>query len=86
MGDEAPGEAEAAELGAKADERFAAALENNQRGDNYSILTVLFALVLFLGAMSQRDVKAWVARSLLALAVVTGTAGLIIMLTLPIRI
>jgi hypothetical protein len=49
-----PGEAEAAEADARADELFAQALRNNQRGDNYTLLTVLFALVLFFTAVSQR--------------------------------
>lgn len=49
-----PGQAEAEEADARADALFAKALENNQRGDNYTILTVLFALVLFFTAVSQR--------------------------------
>lgn len=44
--------AEAAEDRAEA--RFADALENNQRGDNYTVLTVVFATVLFFGAISGR--------------------------------
>ena len=50
-----PGTIESAELTARADAKFDEALANNQRGDNYSLLTVLFALVLFLTAMSQRE-------------------------------
>ena len=38
----------------RADERFARALVYNQRGDNYTLLTVAFAVVLFLGALSGR--------------------------------
>lgn len=49
-----PGEALAAEADARADDLFAQALENNQRGDDYTLMTVLFALVLFLTAVSQR--------------------------------
>jgi hypothetical protein len=49
-----PGEAEEAEADARADELFTQALRNNQRGDNYTLLTVLFALVLFFTAVSQR--------------------------------
>ncbi|WP_239453533.1 MULTISPECIES: hypothetical protein [Microbacterium] len=81
-----PGTGEAAQLTAEADEKFEQALENNQRGDNYSLLTVLFALVLFLTAMSQRDVALWVRRTLLGLGIVVGIAGVIIMLTFPIKI
>jgi len=81
-----PGTEEAAELAATADAKFAEALENNQRGDNYSLLTVLFALVLFLTAMSQRDVAGWIRRVLLGLGIVVGIAGVVIMLTFPIKI
>ncbi|MFF2370520.1 hypothetical protein [Agromyces sp. NPDC058110] len=81
-----PGSVEAEELAAKADARFADALENNQRGDNYSILTVLFALVLFLTAMAQRDLAPWVKRTLLGLAIVAAVVGVIVLATFPIRI
>ncbi|WP_136707640.1 hypothetical protein [Agromyces sp. H66] len=80
------GTMEAEELNALADEKFAQALENNQRGDNYSLLTVLFALVLFLTAMSQRQLAPWVARTLLGLAIVAAVVGVVILATFPIRI
>lgn len=57
-----PGEIEAQEADARADDYFADALANNQRGDNYTLLTVLFALVLFFGALSNRfgsERKSW---------------------------
>lgn len=44
----------AREFDATADAKFAEALRNNQRGDNYTLLTVLFAAVLFFTAMSGR--------------------------------
>lgn len=81
-----PGKVEAAELNDRADAKFAEALENNQRGDNYSLLTVLFALVLFLTAMSQRDIRTWIGRVLLGLALVVMVVAIGILLTFPIRI
>ncbi|MGF2948401.1 hypothetical protein [Microbacterium alcoholitolerans] len=81
-----PGTREAEELTALADAKFDEALVNNQRGDDYSLLTVLFALVLFLTAMSQRDVARSIRLSLLALAVVVGLAGFIVLLTFPVKI
>ncbi|WP_239066081.1 hypothetical protein [Microbacterium hibisci] len=81
-----PGTEEAAEFAATADAKFAEALENNQRGDNYSLLTVLFALVLFLTAISQRDIAPWIRRVLLGLGIVVGIVGIVIMLTFPIKI
>ena len=70
----------------KADAAYAQALVNNQRGDNYSLLTVMFALVLFLGAVSQRRGPAWAQTALLTLAGVVAVAGVVIMLTFPILI
>lgn len=46
--------AAAAEADDRADAKFAEALRNNQRGDNYTVLTVAFATVLFFGALSGR--------------------------------
>ncbi len=49
-----PEQVSAEEADARADERFATALENNQRGDDYTVLTVGFATVLFFAAISGR--------------------------------
>lgn len=81
-----PGTAEAAKLTATADAKFAEALKSNQRGDNYSLLTVLFALVLFLTAMSQRENVLWIRRTLLGLGIVVALVGVIVMFTFPINI
>lgn len=81
-----PGQVEAEKLNARADDKFAEALVNNQRGDDYSLLTVLFALVLFLTAMSQRDVKTWIGRAFLGLAIVVAIVAIVILFTFPIRI
>lgn len=80
------GTTEAAELNARADAKFADALENNQRGDNYSLLTVLFALVLFLTAMSQRAKVPWANWVLLGLAIAVTLVGAGILATFPIKI
>lgn len=80
------GTREAAELRDRADARYAQALENNQRGDNYSLLTVLFALVLFLAAMAQRDLAPWISRILLGMALVITVVGVVVVATFPIRI
>jgi hypothetical protein len=45
---------QAATADARADAKFAEALRNNQRGDNYTILTIAFATVLFFTALSGR--------------------------------
>ena len=49
-----PGTNEADAADQRADSLFASALVNNQRGDNYTLLTVLAALVLFFAAVAGR--------------------------------
>ena len=80
------GTEQAAEYTEKADAAYALALVNNQRGDNYSLLTVMFALVLFLTAMSQRKGPDWAQRTLLVVAIVVAVAGVVILATFPVRI
>ena len=80
------GQDKVVELNAKADAAYDRALENNQRGDNYTLLTVLFALVLFLSALTQRDGPTWSRRTLVIVALTLTAVGMIIMLTFPIRI
>lgn len=81
-----PGTTEAVEMTQRADAKFAEALVDNQRGDNYSLLTVLFALVLFLTAMSQRNSVLWIRWTLLGLGLAIALMGLIFMATFPIKI
>ncbi|MFJ2542115.1 hypothetical protein [Microbacterium sp. NPDC087589] len=81
-----PGAVEAAELNARADAKFDEALVNNQRGDDYSLLTVLFALVLFFAALSQHQSAEWRRRTFLALSAVLAVVGVVIVLTFPIKI
>ena len=78
-----PGEAEAAEADARADALFAQALENNQRGDNYTLLTVLFALVLFFTAVSQRLRSPVLVRTVLIGASVLLLVGIGLLLSFP---
>lgn len=49
-----PERQQAAAADARADAKFQEALRNNQRGDNYTILTVAYAAVLFFAALSGR--------------------------------
>ncbi len=79
-----PGQVEADELSARADAKFAEALENNARGDRYSLLTVLFALVLFFAALSSRHLAPWAARTFLGLAAVLSITGAVILSTFPV--
>lgn len=65
-----PDEAAAAAADARADARFVDALAFNQRSDNYTILTVLFAAVLFFGSLSGRARSRSVQNVFLTLAVV----------------
>lgn len=81
-----PGTLEAEEFSERADRKFQEALDNNQRGDNYSLLTVLFALVLFLTAMSQRELAPWIRRVLLGLGIAVALVCIVVMLTFPIKL
>ena len=79
-----PGTQEAQELSDRADERFQTALDNNAQGDRYSLLTVLFALVLFFAAMSGRDFAPWVTRTFLGIAATILVVGIVILATFPV--
>lgn len=78
-----PGETEAADADARADALFAEALENNQRGDDYTLLTVLFALVLFFTAVSQRLRSAMLTWVVLGGAVVLLLVGVGFLISFP---
>lgn len=80
------GTLKAAELNATADAKFAQALQYNQRGDNYSLLTVLFALVLFLAAVAQRSRTTKGSWALLGMAITVALIGAVIMFSFPIKI
>ncbi len=81
-----PGTSEAEDLKARADTKFQTALDNNARGDRYSLLTVMFALVLFFAAMSGRDFAVWVSRTLLGVATILMIVGAGILSTFPVII
>ncbi|MFJ3474588.1 hypothetical protein ACIPJ1_16750 [Microbacterium maritypicum] len=81
-----PGSVESEELSARADAKFDEALANNQRGDDYSLLTVLFALVLFFAALSQHQAAPWRRWVFLGLSGVIVIAGIATLLTFPIKI
>ena len=81
-----PGSTESAAADQRADELFAQALTNNRRSDNYTILTVLAALVLFFAAISGRlnsPARQWTA---LGLALVLFLVGASIAATFPVII
>jgi hypothetical protein len=81
-----PGTSEAAAADERADSRFADALMFNQRGDNYTLLTVLFALVLFFAAASTRLGSERAQRLMLGVAIVFLISGTVILATFPIDI
>jgi hypothetical protein len=79
-----PGTTEAAAADQRADSRFADALRNNQRADNYTILTVLFALVLFFAAASTRLGRPRAQWILLGVAITFLVIAMVILATFPI--
>ena len=78
-----PERVEAANASDRAGERFQTALRNNQRGDDYTVLTVLFAVVLFFTAMSGRVRAKRSQQVLLAMGLAFGCLGLVLLLTFP---
>lgn len=75
-----PESEQAREADARADAKFQDALDNNQRGDNYTILTVAFATVLFFTALSgrfQRPATQWFMLSVAAVGFVVTAIFLI---------
>ena len=78
-----PGQADAEAADRRADQRFDEALDYNQRGDNYTLLTVLFALVLFFAAVSVRPRRRSMQWALLGLGLAAFVVGTIAMLQLP---
>ncbi len=78
-----PGAAEVAELDARADAKFAEALANNQRGDNYTILGVLFATVLFFAAISTRFANRRLQYGMLTFATGAFVVGIAFLLSFP---
>jgi hypothetical protein len=78
-----PEREEARAADARADEKFAEALANNQRGDNYTLMTVLFAAVLFFTAMSGRVRNPRSQIALLTLAIGLGVLGITFLAVFP---
>ena len=58
--------------------------EANQHSDNYILLTVMFASVLFFGGVSTKFDMFRIRASLIALASILFTASLIIVATFPV--
>ena len=74
---------QAAAADARADAKFAEALRDNQRGDNYTVLTIAFATVLFFAALSGRmrsHRSQWVLLGLGGLGFIAST---IVLLSFP---
>jgi hypothetical protein len=81
-----PGTVQGAEATDRANALQADALDFNEKGDNYSLMTVLFALVLFLAAIAQRGISLLASRIVLGLAGALALTGLIVLFTFPIRL
>ena len=67
----------------RAEAKFQEALTNNQRGDNYTVLTVLYATVLFFAALSDRMKSARGQTVVLAVGLLGFAVATTIMLSFP---
>ena len=70
----------------QADLNYVAALEANQRGDNYVMLTVAFASVLFFAGMSGRMKSSGGQWALLGVALAIFTTAALFLIFFPKRI
>ncbi|GAB3170478.1 hypothetical protein GCM10027059_37010 [Myceligenerans halotolerans] len=80
---EPPGAADAVAADAHAEDYFAQALTHNRRGDNYTLLTVLFAMVLFFGALATRFSSRRRSWAVLTGATVLFLAGMSFLIAFP---
>jgi hypothetical protein len=78
--------AEADRLALAAEQRAQDGLDNNQTSDNYVLMTVLFAVVLFFVAVGTRFDAVQVRVGLVSLAAVGLITGIVILSTFPIEI
>jgi|Tabmets5t2r1_1033131.scaffolds.fasta_scaffold02063_2 hypothetical protein len=79
-------DAESARLAELADVRGREAREANQRGDNYVLVTVLFASVLFFAGISTKFAGRGIKLGLGILAAVVLVSGIIVLATFPVEI
>jgi hypothetical protein len=75
---------ESEKLSIVADEMFEQASRANQTSDNYILLTVIFASVLFFGGVSGKFQSRIINLAMLILAYVLFTVGMVVMLRYPI--
>ncbi len=75
--------AQAAELDHQAESLIAQARTANQNGDNYVLMTIMFALVLLFAGISTSQDNLRAQQALVAAAVVIFIAGVVIMATFP---
>jgi hypothetical protein len=73
----------AAAADVRADAKFAEALAENQRGDNYTLLTVLFAAVLFFAAISNRLRTVRLQAVMLGASIALGMVGVVLLISFP---
>ncbi|MFD4324675.1 hypothetical protein ACFWQC_08580 [Nocardioides sp. NPDC058538] len=78
-----PESVQAGAADAKADRKFSQALRNNQRGDNYTVLTIGFACVLFFAALSERMRRRRAQWALLGIGGVGFVVLAVILMTFP---
>ncbi|MCP2323793.1 hypothetical protein HDA40_002300 [Hamadaea flava] len=81
-----PDEDRAADLNAQADALAHEAQSANQRGDNYVLTAVIFALVLFFAGVAGRARVARTRFALAGLAVVALVAAIVTLATFPVEI
>ena len=77
---------QAAALQQRADELSAVARRANQRGDNYVLMTIMFALVIVLVGIGSKMDTVKARRLLFAVATVALVAAVVVLLTFPVEV
>lgn len=78
-----PGTTEAAAADARADSIFDRAVSDNARGDRYTLMTVLFALVLFFAAIATRIRSHLLSWTVVGLTTTLMLVGIVFLALLP---
>ncbi|WP_435198420.1 hypothetical protein [Janibacter sp. GS2] len=78
-----PGSTEAAAADARADAIFDRAVSDNARGDRYTLMTVLFALVLFFAAIATRIRSHLLSWTLVGMTATLMLVGIVFLALLP---
>jgi len=68
-----------------AEQKLQEANQANQTSDNYVLLTVMFASVLFFGGISTKFDQLWIRTTMIVFALIVFASGFVLLITYPIQ-